>query len=245
MRDFFIALEGIDGTGKSTQIVRLARRLKRQGLRVRITREPGGTKLGEEIRNLLVERPKLKIAPLAELALMYAARAEHLEEVIRPTLERGECVLSDRFNAASFAYQGHGRELGEAKVRAFDRAVCGRLQPDLTLVLDLEPRVGLKRAHRRHANRRQSGSRFELEGLRFLKRVRRGYLNLARSHPSRIKIVNAAGKPDEVEAAIWTAVEDVLKLSPMSLDARFRGHDGGAKGHSRPVSFPRKRESTR
>jgi dTMP kinase len=211
MRNVFITLEGIDGTGKSTQLTRLARRLKQEGYRVRTTREPGGTRLGEEIRKLLVEQRNLKIAPLAELALMYAARAEHMEEVIRPALARGECVLSDRFNAASFAYQGHGRELGAAVVQAYDRAVCGPLQPDLTLVLDLEPRLALARTHRRHVANRQGGWRFEGEGLRFLERVRHGYLKLARAHPSRIKIVNATGSPEEVEAVIWSAVKKFLK----------------------------------
>jgi len=113
MRGFFITLDGIDGAGKSTHLRKLARRLKRQGYRVRATREPGGTKLGEAIRRLLVEGEELRIAPLAELALMVAARAEHIEEVIRPALARGELVLSDRFSAASYAYQGYGRGLGE------------------------------------------------------------------------------------------------------------------------------------
>jgi len=209
MRGLFISFEGIDGAGKSTQVGRLARRLKRRGLRVRMTREPGGTQLGEQIRRLLVERQKLTIAPLAELALMYAARAEHLEEVIRPALRRGECVLSDRFNASSFAYQGHGRGLGEALVRGFDRLVSGRLQPHLTLVLDLNPRLALRRAHARRASPSADG--FEREGLRFLARVRRGYMSLALANPARIKLVNAAGKPDEVEAEIAKVVEDFLR----------------------------------
>jgi dTMP kinase len=216
MRGLFITLEGIDGAGKSTQILRLARRLKQKGFRVRTTREPGGTKLGEQIRKLLVGQREFSIAPLSELALMYAARAEHLEEVIRPALRRGECVLSDRFSAASFAYQGHGRGLGEAVVGAFDRAVCGRLQPGLTLLLDLDPRLALARALGRHSGSRRGRPRFEGEGLRFLNRVRRGYLKLAREHPSRIKIVSAAGDPDEVESAITRLVEEFLLRRPVS-----------------------------
>ena len=225
MRGFFITLDGIDGAGKSTHLRKLARRLKRQGYRVRATREPGGTKLGEAIRGLLFEREELHIAPLAELALMYAARAEHIEEVIRPALARGELVLSDRFSAASFAYQGFGRGLGKNIIAAFDRAVCGPLQPDLTVVLDLDPRAALARAHSRgtrHANSRHrrpgrpasQPDRFERDGLRFLERVRRGYLKLARANPARIKVVNSARKPHEVEGQILKAVENFLNRHP-------------------------------
>jgi dTMP kinase len=215
MRGLFITLEGIDGAGKSTHLRKLAQRLRSLGYRVRATREPGGTKLGEAIRRLLVEREKLRIAPLAELALMYAARAEHMEEVIRPALARGDLVLSDRFNGASFAYQGYGRGLGSAVVAAFDHAVCGALQPDLTLILDLDPRIALARAHSRGMRKASSiprrPGRFEQEGLPFLKRVRRGYLKLARANPARIKVVNATGEPREVEAQIQRAVERFLE----------------------------------
>jgi len=225
MRGFFITLDGIDGAGKSTHLRKLARRLKRQGYRVRATREPGGTKLGEAIRRLLVEGEELRIAPLAELALMVAARAEHIEEVIRPALARGELVLSDRFSAASYAYQGYGRGLGGDVVRTFDRAVCGPLQPDLTVVLDLDPRAALARADSRltrHSSSRlrrpgrPAGrpGRFEREGLRFLARVRRGYVKLAEAHPARIKVVNAALEPPEVEAQIQRAVENFLNRHP-------------------------------
>jgi dTMP kinase len=223
MRGLFITLEGIDGAGKSTHLGKLARRLRSAGYRVKATREPGGTRLGEAIRRLLVERDELRIGPLAELALMYAARAEHIEEVIRPALARGELVLSDRFNAASFAYQGYGRRLGRALVAAFDHAVCGPLQPDLTLVLDLDPRTALARTHSRGARRVSRGprrpGRFEQEGLRFLERVRRGYLKLARANPAKIKIINATPKPPEVEAQIEKAVERFLDRHPATRRA--------------------------
>ena len=163
----FITLEGIDGTGKSTQLHMLVERLRKSGYRVCATREPGGTRIGEQVRRIVVgsresgvgsrEKPLsgsrlptlYSLSPLAELALMYAARAQHLEEVVRPALARGEIVVSDRFNDASVAYQGYGRKLGPKVVRAFDRIICGRTQPDLTLVLDVEPRVALERASRR------------------------------------------------------------------------------------------------
>ena len=163
MRGFFITLDGIDGAGKSTHLRKLARRLKRQGYRVRATREPGGTKLGEAIRRLLVEGEELRIAPLAELALMVAARAEHIEEVIRPALARGELVLSDRFSAASYAYQGYGRGLGGDVVRTFDRAVCGPAgilwgERKRTPSLPIPPRKQELYAARRH-RRRRDGAR--------------------------------------------------------------------------------------
>ena len=135
----FITFEGLDGTGKSTQLRRAVQYIRKCGHRVRVTREPGGTRTGERIRDILLASRTGKLAPLAELALMYAARAQVLEEVVRPALARGEVVVSDRYNTASFAYQGYGRELGTATVRAFDRVICGDIQPDLTVILDLDP----------------------------------------------------------------------------------------------------------
>src|SRR5712692_5862169 len=148
-RGIFITFEGVDGAGKSTQQRLLVKHLETEGHSVCATREPGGTSLGEEIRHILLAVPAGQVAgprheirrgkssvapsPLAELALMYAARAQHLKEVVRPALERGQVVVSDRFNDASLAYQGYGRKLGVSAVRAFDRIVCGRTQPDLTL----------------------------------------------------------------------------------------------------------------
>ena len=149
----FITLEGIDGTGKSTQLRLLVQYLKKRGLPVRVTREPGGTKLGERIRKILLDSKTTHLSSLAELALMYAARAQHLEEVIRPALAKGEIVVSDRYNDASLAYQGYGRKLGIETVRAFDRIVSGRTQPDLTILLDLAPRLSLGRAEGRQSRR--------------------------------------------------------------------------------------------
>lgn len=202
-----ITLEGIDGTGKSTQHRLLVRHLRALGYRVCDTREPGGTRVGEQIRRILVKQPVRvelgkELRPLAELALIYAARAQHLEEVVRPALSRGQIVVSDRFNDASLAYQGYGRKLGVATVRSLDQIICGPTQPDLTLVLDLHPRRARARARGREARRNSRLGRFEAQGLKFQERVRAGYLALARRDLKRIKVVRADRPIGEVQAEI-------------------------------------------
>ena len=209
-RSLFITLEGIDGTGKSTQLRLLVQYLRKRGLAVRVTREPGGTKLGERIRKILLASTTNRLAPLAELALMYAARAQHLQEVIRPALAKGEIVVSDRYNDASFAYQGCGRELGAATVRACDRIICGRTQPDLTIVLDLAPSLSLKRAQGRESGRKSKQERFELQGMKFHQRVRNAYLAIARKEPRRVKVVQADGPVAEVQAEIRKLLDAFL-----------------------------------
>ncbi len=209
-RGLFITLEGIDGTGKSTQLRRLVRHMNKRGFPVRVTREPGGTKVGEQIRKILLASATTRLAPLAELALMYAARAQHLQEVIRPALQKGEIVVSDRYNDASLAYQGYGRELGVETVRAFDRAICGRTQPDLTIVLDLDPRLSLARAQSRQSRRKSKQGRFESQGVNFHERVRKGYLAIARMEPKRVKVVQADGSLAEIQAEIRKVVDAFL-----------------------------------
>jgi dTMP kinase len=209
-RGLFITLEGIDGTGKSTQLRLLVQHLRERGLAVRVTREPGGTKVGERIRRILLASATTGLAPLAELALIYAARAQHLQEVIRPALARGEIVLSDRYNDASLAYQGYGRGLGVETVRAFDRLICGRTQPDLTIVLDLAPRLSLERAQARLTGRKSKQGRFESQGMNFHKKVREGYLAIARQEPRRVKVVRADQAVEEVQAQIRKLVDGLL-----------------------------------
>jgi dTMP kinase len=203
----FITFEGLDGTGKSTQLRRAVQYLRQCGRRVRVTREPGGTRTGERIRDILLASKTGKLAPLAELVLMYAARAQLLEEVVRPALARGEVVVSDRYNTASFAYQGYGRELGTATVRAFDRVVCGRTQPDLTIILDLDPEQALRRARGRDPRRRSRLDRIEAQGLAFHQRVRAGYLAIARRTPERIRVVRA----DQSIAAMQHQIRALIK----------------------------------
>jgi dTMP kinase len=141
---------------------------------------------------------------------MYAARAQHLQEVIRPALAKGEIVVSDRYNDASLAYQGHGRELGVETVRAFDHIVCARTQPDLTIVLDLAPRLSLERAQGRQSRRKSKQQRFELQGMNFHNRVRDGYLAIAHSEPHRVKVVKADRPVAEVQAEIRKLVDAFL-----------------------------------
>ncbi len=209
-RSLFITLEGIDGTGKSTQHRLIAQHLQKRGHKVTATREPGGTLVGEQIRDILLASKTQKLAPLAELTLMYAARAQHLEEVVRPALARGEIVVSDRFNDASMAYQGFGRQLGAPTVRAIDRIICGTTQPDLTLVLDLSPRLALARAHGREARQKSRHGRFEVQGVSFHERVRRGYLAIAEKDPDRVRLIDADRTVAEVQIVIQHIVDSFL-----------------------------------
>lgn len=206
----------------------LVNHLRRAGLPVRSTREPGGTRVGEQVRRILLDSQTRELAPLAELALMYAARAQHVEEVVRPALERGEIVVSDRFNDAAMAYQGYGRRLGAVTVRAFDRIICGATQPDLTLVLDLPPRAALTRAQGREKRRKSTRGRFEAQGLRFHERVRDGYRAIARQDPQRVKLIPAQRAPREVQAEVRKFVNEFLKRrggkkTKMSSPSAYRG----------------------
>jgi dTMP kinase len=210
-RGLFITLEGMDGCGKSTQHRLLVKHLKKSGLRVKATREPGGTTIGELIRSILLGSSTEGLAPLAELVLMYAARAQHLEEVIRPALARGEVVVSDRYNDASLAYQGYGRRLGTAAVEALDQVVCGSTQPDLTFVLDLPAYQALKRAKGREMRRSSRHGRFEAESLKFHERVRKGYLKIARGEPRRVKVIRADRPQDEIQSEIRGHVNAILE----------------------------------
>ncbi len=208
---YFITLEGIDGSGKSTQVRLLVKYLRQAGYPVRATREPGGTAIGDAIRSIVLVPRKKDLAPLTELVLLYAARAQHLAEVVRPALERGEVVISDRFHDASMAYQGYGRGLGAKPVRTLDRLICGDTVPDLTLVLDLDPSVSLNRAVDRETRERSRESRFEAEGLAFQARARAGYLAAARRDPERVKVIQADRPVEEVQREIRERVEALLR----------------------------------
>ena len=206
----FITFEGLDGTGKSTQLRRVVRYLRERGYHVMVTREPGGTPTGERIRDILLGSKTHRIAPLTELALMYASRAQLLADVVRPALSQGEVVVSDRYNTASFAYQGCGRELGTSTVRAFDRVICGETQSDLTIILDLAPDVALRRALGRGERRSARLDRIEIQGLEFHARVRAGYLLAARRAPDRIKVVDADQSIDELQRQIRALIDPFL-----------------------------------
>ncbi len=215
-RGLFITLEGMDGSGKSTQLRLLAGHLRGQGWKITITREPGGTRIGERIRGILLASSTQGLSPLTELALMYAARAQHLDQVIRPALEGGGIVLSDRYNDASMAYQGYGRQLGPAVVKALDRIICGSTQPDLTLILDLPVQRSLGRAKGRERRRKSPEARFEAESVNFHRRVRLGYLKIAREDPKRVKLIRADRPVNQIRSEIRRYVETLLRRGKAS-----------------------------
>ncbi len=236
-RGKFITFEGLDGSGKSTQLEKLARSLRAHGLSVTVTREPGGTVSGEKIRDVLLHSATAGLSPLTEMALMFASRAQHIHEVILPALAEGRIVLCDRFTDSTEAYQGGGRKLGAKAVLQLHEILCGNLQPDLTILLDNEVAVSVDRARRR--NRKHKGgrsekdsekssekgseknsekaaerdeNRFEQESRAFFGRVRHAYLAIANREPQRVQIINARGTPGETHAAIMEAVRKKLKI---------------------------------
>ena len=194
-RGKFITLEGVDGAGKSTHLAWIAERLRARGRDVVVTREPGGTPLGERLRELLLSEP-MHID--TETMLMFAARREHLARVIAPALEAGRWVLSDRFTDATYAYQGGGRGLSSDRIAALERWVHGDLQPDLTLYFDLSVEV----ARERLAASESTPDRFEREAAGFFERVRSTYLERAAAHPQRIRVIDAAESLDDVKNAL-------------------------------------------
>lgn len=216
-RGKFITFEGLDGSGKSTQVAKLARSLRAHGFSVTITREPGGTAAGERIREVLLHSSTHGLSPLTEMALMFASRAQHIEEVILPALAEGRIVLCDRFTDSTEAYQGGGRKLGSKPVVQLHEVLCGNLQPDLTILLDNDVSFSVGRARRRnrkHKNHRpdKDENRFEQENRAFFGRVRNAYLALAAREPQRVHVVNARGAPEETHAAIMELVRKKLKI---------------------------------
>ena len=202
MKGLFITIEGGEGAGKSTQMDRIAAWLEQQGRRVVCTREPGGTRLAESLREMLLDRNNTAISSLAELLLMFASRAQHLEELIRPALERGDAVLCDRFTDATWAYQGGGRGIPREQIAALEELVHGDLQPSLTFLLDLPVEVGLNRAARR-----SESDRFESESIAFFERVRAAYIERAAADPQRFAVIDAALDQE----GVWSQIEAELE----------------------------------
>jgi dTMP kinase len=202
----FISLEGIEGAGKSTLARALEATLVARGLTVRLTREPGGTPLAERLRALLLERGAERISAEAETLLMFAARAVHLENLIRPVLASGTWVICDRFSDATRAYQGAGRGVDAELIERLANAVHGNLWPHRTLLLDVPVDTGLMRARKRAG----TGDRFEDEDRRFFERVRARYLALAAAEPARVRIVDAAQAPERVAERALDALADLL-----------------------------------
>jgi dTMP kinase len=208
MKGVFITFEGIEGSGKSTQIALLAQYLWARGSPVTLTREPGGTAIGDRVRAILLDPNHKTLDPKAELLLYAAARAQHLQEVILPALKTGGVVLCDRFSDATAAYQGYGRSLDLDMISALDRIVTGGMQPDLTLLLDIDAVDGLDRARGRNRSRGlDNEARFENEEVAFHERVRAGYRALAKQQPGRIRVVDASRPVDFVQADIRKIVD--------------------------------------
>ncbi len=209
MRGVFLTLEGGEGAGKTTQAALLAERLREAGRAVILTREPGDTPLGAGLRRMLVEDSGDPPCGWAELFLYAADRAQHVERVVRPALERGAVVVCDRFADATEAYQGWGRGLPLEAVRSVNRLATAGLTPHRTVLLDLPPNQGLRRA----LGRAQGASevRFEREALAFHERVRRGYLEIARREPGRVRVVDGTGPPGAVAERVWAVVRDLFE----------------------------------
>jgi dTMP kinase len=210
----FISLEGGEAVGKSTQIERLSKRLTDLGHKVVVTREPGGTPLGESIRHLLKHAPEGRgMTPYTELMLFLASRAELVRKVIVPALDQGVWVLSDRFLDSTTVYQGAGRQLPGEIVERVNAFAVGPNVPGLTLVLDLEPEAArLRQIQRSHPPGSGSFDRMEAEPLDFFERVRQGYADVAKAHPSRVKIVSAAGNIEQTAEVIWKEVAKAFSL---------------------------------
>jgi dTMP kinase len=204
----FVTVEGIEGSGKTTLLQRMAGHLEQCGHRCRVTREPGGTRLGEQIRTLLLDPRSRDLEPMAELLLYVADRVQHVQQVIRPALADGWTVLCDRYLDATLAYQGYGRGHSLEFIRRLHADAVGAVVPDLTILLDVDPEVGLERAWGQVAagDRPAAEMRFEAEALAFHQRVRAGYLELARGEPGRFRVVAADGDPQTV----WRKVQEML-----------------------------------
>lgn len=208
-KGLFITLEGIEGAGKSTQLAFLKELIDAAGVPLVITREPGGTALGEKLRALLLHSADNAMCADTELLLMFAARAEHIHKVIKPALAQGQWVLSDRFTDATYAYQGGGRGIADARIAALEQWVQGDLRPDLTLVLDVAPQEGLRRAAKRGA-----ADRFERETVEFFERVRAYYRLLAQRAPQRVKLIDAGQPIEQVQQQLRTLLAPYLRSGP-------------------------------
>ena len=205
-RGLFITFEGMDGSGKTTQMRRLAARLRARGRTVVETAEPGGTAIGQKIRRILLDAANQELSPSAELLLYFASRAQNVDQTIQPALARGEIVLADRFTDSSLVYQGCGRGLGAETVLALDRVACRGLKPDLTLLVDIDVETSLARAHARNSAQPNSETRMDEQAVEFHRKVYEAYQTLAAREPGRIQRIDGRAGRDEIEREIWTVV---------------------------------------
>lgn len=206
MRGRFITIEGTEGVGKTTNIEYIKQWLDDHAISYVSTREPGGTPLAEEIRQVLLANREEKVCSKAELLMMFAGRAQHIDQVIEPQLAKGNWVLCDRFTDATYAYQGAGREMGDELIKSLETMVQGAMRPDLTLVLDVPVELGLERA-----GNRSEPDRFEREKTDFFNRVRQAYLSMATNNPQRYKIIDASQSLEHVQLQIEAALKSFLQ----------------------------------
>jgi len=207
-RGRFITVEGGEGAGKSSNLEFMTGLLQENGIEVIFTREPGGTPLGEDVRNLLLGHKHTGMSHETELLLMFAARAEHIAQIIEPALAAGHWVLCDRFTDASYAYQGGGRGIPQQKIAELETWVQQGMKPDLTLLLDLPVDIGLERA-----GRRSQPDRFESEQNSFFTAVRQGYLDIANNEPERVKVIDASQALDQVQVEIAQTIKAFIEVS--------------------------------
>ncbi len=201
----FITLEGGEGAGKTTCLKHIERRIKEAGIDLSVTREPGGTRTGEKIREILLDRGNFDILDETELLLMFAARSQHLNELIKPALAADTWVLCDRFTDATYAYQGGGREIDVQRIAELEQWVQQGLKPDLTLLLDLPVEVGLERA-----GQRSTPDRFESENIAFMQRMRSSYLEIARREPDRVTVIDSSQPLESVLSQIDRILTEML-----------------------------------
>ena len=207
----FITFEGVEGSGKTTQIRRLKTYLNRKGIPCRVTREPGGTSISDQVRKILLNPDNKGLVPLAELFLYEAARAQHIKEFIKPLLKKKGVILCDRFADASVAYQGEGRRLGVTLVERLNQLATEGLRPDVTFLLDCPTGVGLKRAIlRNEVLKQEKEGRFEREKIQFHNRVRKGYHALARKEPRRVKVIDTRKGEDKVFEEIQHIIDKII-----------------------------------
>jgi dTMP kinase len=212
-RGLFITFEGPEGSGKSTQLRRLAARMRKEGRAVLETAEPGGTAIGMQIRRVLLDAKNHELTPTTELLLMFAARAQNVDELILPALSRGEIVLCDRFTDSSLVYQGAARGLGADVVYEVDRIACRGLVPDLTLVIDIDTETGLKRAHNRNRATQDVETRIDEQAVGFHRKVRDAYHHLAADEPRRVRLIDGGGDEATVAEDVWEVVKPIVESS--------------------------------
>lgn len=214
MSGMFITIEGGEGTGKTTQLNWLAEYLTGQGHKVITTREPGGTEEAEKVRNLLVQRDGGEWTSVAECLLLFAARVQHVEQLITPALADGKIVVSDRFSDSTYAYQGYGRGVDKDKIVQIEQVSMDGFKPDLTIILDIDPVVGLERSGRRLAAEalgvKQTEDRFENLDIEFHQKLRAGFLDIAKAEPERCFVIDAAQSPEAVRDSIFARVGEAL-----------------------------------